>query len=566
MSAAAEIFLGLVLLLARFYPLDIPGPSGDVLSISCPEKGFCLFLDSTGGVLMLNTATQRWQLRQRQPAGLRKIVFANLLRGWALDASGRLWESGDGGRGFSPAGAAPAEKWRDLFWTGERLLLLGENGWLWSRQGGEWKKLRQTGQASLAVDGPRVVLRDSAGELLWSVDGGLSFEKLLSPPERTAAVGWLADKPAALSGRLWLFDGVWWAEAARFTLRYGFFLGGPRLGLLFSDFQVGVVDEQGRTKQASFSCGSPWLAAATDGQSFFLGGRRGAVGRVDFEQGKMTERCLVESSHEVVALTAGPDGTFWKCTRNDLSLSRDGGRSFEPTAGGPCLAVAALEKGRALVLNAEGEVFLLDTVGGRRRLVAWPDGRVSVLGACGTIFSAAGEAGFFARSLDGGRSWTLGRGPWEGKPLKLRLLPSGAVFLLSHSGQLFASLDQGRSWSEKASGVTDFDFAGEGGLVLVDASGRGSLEDTAGQRFFFRTSLPVKQIFFSGPRKLLLLESSGRLFESGPDAERWVEIELVGRPPLVRGSCWQGSGRCVFADPVGRIFFGTVGAEIVLEK
>jgi hypothetical protein len=564
MSAAAEIFL--VLVLARFYPLDITGPAGDVLSISCPEKGFCLFLDSTGGVLMLDVAAERWQLRQREPAGLRKILFASLLKGWALDASGRLWESRDGGRGFSPAGEAPAEKWRDLAWTGEWLLLVSESGRLWSLQAGEWKKLRRPGQVLLAVDGPRVLVMDETGQVWRSADGGLSFEKMLSPPQRAAALGWLGEKPAVLSARLWLFDEVWWTEAARFALRSGFFLGGRQAGLLVSEFQVGVVDHEGRAQQASFSCGSPWLAAATDGQSFFLGGRRGAVGRVDVEQGKLRPRCLVQASIEVMALAAGSDGTFWKCTPDGLTLSRDGGRSFDFTAGVPCQTVAALEKGRALALGAGGEVFLVDAAGSRRRLVAWPDGRVSVLGAAGAVFAAAGVDGFFARSLNGGHSWTLSRGPWEGKPLKLRLLPSGAGYLLSERGRLFASGDGGGSWAEKASGVTDFALPAEGGLVLVDGSGQGSIENTAGERLFFRTSLRVKQIFSPGRRRLLLLDGCGRLFQSGPDAGRWAEIELAGHPPLVHGVCSEGSGRCVFADAAGRIFFGVVGPEIILEK
>jgi len=133
----------------------------------------------------------------------------------------------------------------------------------------------------------------------------------------------------------------------------------------------------------------------------------------------------------------------------------------------------------------------------------------------GPLFIAA-EAGTLFRSVDGGRTWTTLRLPyngslWGGLPSR-----DGGAIVFGMRGHALHTADQGRSWTEAPSG-TDQSFSGgvqlaDGTIVLVGLGGVVARSIDGGRRFQ-ATIRPERQTYAAvgegAPGQLVIVGLNG---------------------------------------------------------
>lgn len=304
------------------------------------------------------------------------------------------------------------------------------------------------------------------------------------------------------------------------------------------------------------------------------------------------------SSH-LFSLAVSAKGTLFLASYDELLTSPDGGaswksmqgggrvRHFVPTSGGtfvtvfwdsgiswaaaenPVMAKAAGEDGAFLVAAvsdegngrlraaAFGKGILLSDDGGRSWSLDEP-GPANIFplalarsSVTGTVFAGTLEGGVF-RKQEGGE-WRPSR---EGLPAlctvqALAADEKGVLWAGTHKKGLFASFDDGRTWSpfpagnEKEMSVTVLVPFRKGVLAGTSA---GDLFLADGERFSAEVLLPSDPVvgLARESARLLALTRSGRLYASSDGGDRWTH----------RGNAGSGS---VFlaALPGGGLFAGT---------
>lgn len=135
-----------------------------------------------------------------------------------------------------------------------------------------------------------------------------------------------------------------------------------------------------------------------------------------------------------------------------------------------------------------------------------------------------GEAGFMARSLDHGRSWTPLASPYEGSWFGAFASASGRLFIYGMRGHAFVSGDDGQRWQPIDLGGTRNSLQGggvlaDGRIVLVGNEGFIALSDDDGQRFQRQQTNQRKTL------AALVLAGDGQLWSAGMAGVRPVPIQ-----------------------------------------
>ncbi len=117
---------------------------------------------------------------------------------------------------------------------------------------------------------------------------------------------------------------------------------------------------------------------------------------------------------------------------------------------------------------------------------------LNAIGETGDTIYLAGEQGFVARSIDGGRHFERIETPYAGSYFGLHASPDGRVILAGLRGHAYVSEDRGQSWQALATpapiSFNTITELSDGRLLLVDQSG-GLLQSRNGGRSF--QPLPV---------------------------------------------------------------------------
>jgi photosystem II stability/assembly factor-like uncharacterized protein len=164
--------------------------------------------------------------------------------------------------------------------------------------------------------------------------------------------------------------------------------------------------------------------------------------------------------------------------------TEDGGATWTqvhaaPDEQRPLLAVTFVDAKHALAAGAYG-AWLESRDGGRTWKAGKPfegDQHINALARIGDgSIVVAGEAGFLARSSDGGQTFAVLASPYKGSYFGALATPDGALLVYGLRGNVFRSADAGATWTNVApEGAKTTLLAGallpDGGVALVGREG-----------------------------------------------------------------------------------------------
>ena len=324
-----------------------------------------------------------------------------------------------------------------------------------------------------ASSAQRLTLRDSAGRLHISTDGGAHWAErsAVGPSAPTLSSIWFFDSREGLAiaadgSSLRTADGgrTWSATPA--AGGYGW-----RRAQFLPDGSVGWVISDSGTIYRSTDKGRTWLSPVPQTSAPLQG---------------------VSDFHFADALhgwAVAPYAYSWSGPAAAIYSTTDGGSSWQPVAGTETLSgLAALrfgDAGHGVAVGPAGVAMVTDDggrtwsprptgVGRGLRRVAFADAQTAV---------AVGEGGAIVRSTDQGRTWSRVASPATETLADVRFLSATTGYAAGDRGTLLVTRDGGASWTAQRTGaraalqaVYFLDeqtgwIAGDNGTILATVSG-----------------------------------------------------------------------------------------------
>jgi photosystem II stability/assembly factor-like uncharacterized protein len=589
---------GWLALLAQLAPVEPQVRVRGFVSVSCPRPDACLLLDRMGGLFFSADGGQTLLPRaELGEAGIRRIHFAGLLRGWGVDAGGDLWWSRDGGRRFQPLGAGAG-------WPrGEQITALAAHpdGGLWlGCASGAVYRLAPGGGAEGAGAGPGRVRRGPQGPdtavvgLAPAPDGALVVLFADGRLLRAAAAGERVERGRALAGRahgLVRAGSTLVASGCRGRVRFSADGGaswqapasGPEpptclrpVGALggravLAGLAGQLLLAEAADRRVSVLPAGPqrhWRAAARRGQELLLVGDGGAIGKLLLDAAGPRYLPLSETRPGLVdvrtwsqrrALRAYSDGR--------IDLSADRGRSWR-SAGRPGADLRRadfVDPKHGFAIRGAHQV--LGTADGGRSwqvLGRWNDLALHDLDFIDRQRGwLVGGGGALLRTTDGGHSWTLDRTAGFDRSLfRVRFVDPRRGFAVGEKRSVFRTRDGGASWQRLSEGRARLHslcfldarrgwVGGDGGLVQWTAD--------AGQSWKQRpvpTAEPIRALAFADRLRGLAGAAGGRLWATRDGGRHWRRIELGLGAGIFAAACFAGSDRCLVGGEKGLLLLG----------
>jgi photosystem II stability/assembly factor-like uncharacterized protein len=466
----------------------------DVLSLAIDgTDSQRIFASACSGIYRSDAAGTAWKkiagipyssrrtLVIRQDPAHPAVLFAGTTEG--------LWKSGDAGANWSRI--SPAD------WVINAILLKPA-----SDPGERHTGSNQASRLLLGTEQQGVVASDDGGTTFHAVNDGFYHRTVLSvavdarDPRQVAAVLANAPDPVVVSedgGTTWApMDKGLGAEVVRsiFAFRNGWWAAVASGGLLHYDGE----------RQAWLRTSTFW--ASPTGQSL--------AGGIDAK--RQAVRPVVNDLYPI-------DAVWFAATEQGLFASRDQGQTwtslrFSP-ADLPVQSVRASQDGETIRIASSNAMVFSDNAG---RSWTWHDlpldsgGALKLEWADQNTLVAQTRAGLYI-SRDAGISWIKGSAGLPGAPVEELLLRPG-LWLVSmqsvgESGGLYASADEGLSWSRIKPTRADQIFGCGGGQIPVLAA----------------AGVP-ERIFAGSASEGLYLVEFDRVLTAG--MERAAEVQVVG--------------------------------------